>query len=400
MAAFGESVDLLAVPAGARFTDPAVFGQCPDDCPGCAHRHIPLSESLLKKSAWLEKKLFPWAHQLGPVFSAGDARLFHYRKKVCLSAAWTDAGWQLGLVHRDRVINLYDCPVHNPLVNQSVSLLKEMLPDVDRFPLIFYAQSGAQVTLVVKQKDIPPLDWLTDERIRRIRLVGIEGLWLHANPGAGKKVFAKNRWRLLRGMARSRDASGFVYGPASFQQPIDTLHQEAMDRALAFLSPDEGDRLIDLYCGGGRGLAMWLASGCRVMGVELDGEAVACARINAPGAELLRGACRERIPQLRRWVAEYPKSSSRRLAFVNPPRTGMEPEVTRWLAEEYRPARMVYLSCSAGTLQRDLLILETAGYRVCRIIAYDFFPWTAHVECLALVERSGAFFTDVQNERD
>ncbi|MDD3708601.1 MAG: hypothetical protein PHR17_10130 [Aminobacterium sp.] len=44
---------------------------------------------------------------------------------------------------------------------------------------------------------------------------------------------------------------------------------------------------------------------------------------------------------------------------------------------------MAYLSCSAGTLARDLLYLEEKGYEVKHITPYDFFPNTYHVETLA-----------------
>ena len=55
----------------------------------------------------------------------------------------------------------------------------------------------------------------------------------------------------------------------------------------------------------------------------------------------------------------------------------------------YRPDRMAYLSCSAGTLRRDLDALVQTGYAVERITPYDFFPQTHHVETLALLRRSG-----------
>lgn len=79
----------------------------------------------------------------------------------------------------------------------------------------------------------------------------------------------------------------------------------------------------------------------------------------------------------------------RRLLYVNPPRTGLEPEVIEWIAEEYRPAAIAYLSCSAGTLARDLERLQYGGYRVDVIAPYDFFPHTYHVETLALMGRPG-----------
>ena len=61
--------------------------------------------------------------------------------------------------------------------------------------------------------------------------------------------------------------------------------------------------------------------------------------------------------------------------------------MTASIADELRPARIAYLSCSAGTLARDLESFEAAGYSLDRILPYDFFPLTHHVEALALLER-------------
>ncbi len=47
-----------------------------------------------------------------------------------------------------------------------------------------------------------------------------------------------------------------------------------------------------------------------------------------------------------------------------------------------------YLSCSPGTLRKDLLTLTQNGYEVTKLIPFDFFPQTIHVECLALLEYS------------
>ena len=50
------------------------------------------------------------------------------------------------------------------------------------------------------------------------------------------------------------------------------------------------------------------------------------------------------------------------------------------------PDKLAYLSCSAGTLRRDLEIAASAGYQIKRIIPFDFFPQTHHVECLVLAD--------------
>jgi len=62
--------------------------------------------------------------------------------------------------------------------------------------------------------------------------------------------------------------------------------------------------------------------------------------------------------------------------------------VLKWIADEYKPIKISYLSCSPGTLARDLLILENAHYKVIKIIPFDFFPKTHHIECLALIARA------------
>lgn len=361
---------------------------CRDHCPGCAHRYMSRQESLDQKQKWLAKTLLAWTDRIDPICPPDDADLMNYRNKACLSAMWEQTGWRFGLVRRDQIIDLHDCPVHSFEIQSAVRLFVKHLPPFFRFPLVYYVQAGAQVTLVVKQKALPNLTWLDAGFIEQLKIAGIESLWLHLNPGAGRNVFAKNEWLLLWGVPRSKNSSGFIYGPRSFQQPILSLFQKAVESAEDFLIPRRDDLMVDLYCGSGIGLKRWSDHGCRVMGVEIDAEAVECAKINAPAATVLRGKCVHRIPQLGLWAARSLPPLSCCLAFVNPPRTGLEPETISWLANKYRPSRIAYLSCSAGTLSRDLQILEASGYDVHQIIPYDFFPWTYHIECLALVSRS------------
>jgi tRNA/tmRNA/rRNA uracil-C5-methylase (TrmA/RlmC/RlmD family) len=99
---------------------------------------------------------------------------------------------------------------------------------------------------------------------------------------------------------------------------------------------------------------------------------------------VLRGTCVQRLPQVLDWWNQQP---SRLVAYVNPPRSGLEPELLDALSGPLRPERIAYLSCSAGTLARDLRMLEADGYAVRAILPFDFFPMTHHVEALALVER-------------
>jgi 23S rRNA (uracil1939-C5)-methyltransferase len=343
------------------------------------------AESEAQKRDWLLRALAPWAPRIAPLEAVAGEGRWSYRDRVCLAAEWVEE-WRFGLLAREQVVSIPNCPVHSPRVRAAARALAEALPPGPSFPLRYYVQSGAQVTLVLKSAVAPPDDWLTDALVGRLGEAGVEGLWLHLFPAVGRNVFAKNTWRLLWGRPRSRDDAGLLYGPTAFQQLLPVLYRRALEAAERFLAPEPGDRVADLYCGGGATLKRWSARGAAVLGVELGGEAVACARENALGAEVLRGTCAARLPQLQEWA----EGAGRRLLYANPPRTGLEPAVADWIAEAYRPARMAYLSCSAGTLRRDLERLEAGGLRVVRIIPYDFFPQTRHVETLVLLEQGGS----------
>jgi 23S rRNA (uracil1939-C5)-methyltransferase len=347
-----------------------------------------------QKRAWLERRLAPWTDRMTPLQAVrGEAR-WSYRDKVCLSACWRDGEWRFGLMARDRraprgrapvreeLIPIPECPVHSTRVRAMTRLLSEILPPPDRFPLAFYLQSGAQATLVLKSAAAPDTDWVASATVR-LGALGLEGLWLHLYPCAGRHVFAKRGWHLLWGTPRSADEWGLRYGPTAFQQLIPRLYRQALEQAESFLWPLPGDAVVDLYCGTGATLRRWQERGALAMGVELGAEAVECARHNAPSAQVLRGACRERMPQVDAWLRGH---TGRRLLYMNPPRTGVEPEVLAWIAADLRPERIAYLSCSAGTLRRDLDGL--LGYRVEQITPYDFFPNTHHVETLVLLARS------------
>lgn len=355
---------------------------CVAACPGCAHRHLPAADSAARKTAWLRERLAPWADRLAPLDPLPEPARRDYRHSVCLHTAWQDGAWRFGLRRRQALIPIPDCPVHAPGVRAAVHVLAAALHPA--LPLVYYVQSGAQATLVLKTAVMPAQTGLDAACRDRLRAAGVEGLWLHLNPSAGRRVFAKKAWHLLWGAPRSRDADGLVYGPTAFQQLVPALHRRALDAAETFLAPGPGSAVVDLYCGRGGSLVRWRARGAAACGVEAGGEAVACAAENAPEATVWRGACAQRLPQLRAWLAAHP---GRRLLYANPPRTGLEPDVCAWIAREARPERLAYLSCSAGTLRRDLDALTAAGYRVHRLLPYDFFPRTLHVETLALLER-------------
>jgi tRNA/tmRNA/rRNA uracil-C5-methylase (TrmA/RlmC/RlmD family) len=319
-----------------------------------------------------------------------DQARFGYREKTVLFAQLAGNRWEFGMrIPTERwgefdFVAIPDCPVHSPRLRDVLKYFSSALPVT--LPLAFISVSGAIVTLVLRQTGAQEeLESVFDTRAAELRRLGVEGIYVCLNASAGQRVFLghwKSRgWRKVWGSATAVAPNGLRYGPQSFQQLIPELHEDALSEVKTWLGPRAGISVLDLYSGVGSSIKIWKEAGASVLGVELLGEA---AEIG--GSDILQGRVSERLPQLQSWLR------GPCVVFTNPPRTGMEPEAVEWLARHARPSRIAYLSCSAGTLARDLAILANSSdcaYRVSRIIPYDFFPQTQHVESLALLELDG-----------
>ena len=362
---------------------------CVTACRACAHRSWEVAASAAQKMDFLCRTLAPWTSVLQQVQQPAENRRWGYRTRVRLSARWLHGRWAVGMEPRGDFIPLPHCPIHAGWLNAWLGELLPRLPGPEEFPLRYVVQSGSLTTLILRASPASVTAKLP-RLLHSFQFTSIpkevRGLFLHAHPAAGRRLFAKNGWFAIFGSEWEQDEAGLWHGPAAFQQALPELANAALEEAQKWLQPAPGDAVADLYCGVGSSLVRWLNCGAQALGIESTGEAVRAAQRNAPTALLFQGCCRERLPQLRSWQAGH--EQVRRLAYVNPPRTGLEPEVTAWLTSEYRPERLAYLSCSVGTLRRDLKELQAAGYSVECLQPFDFFPQTHHVETLACLQRA------------
>jgi tRNA/tmRNA/rRNA uracil-C5-methylase (TrmA/RlmC/RlmD family) len=155
---------------------------------------------------------------------------------------------------------------------------------------------------------------------------------------------------------------------------------------MAELAPEPGDVALDLYCGAGLfagSLARAVGPGGTVIGVEADNAAVRDARHNLrewPWARVHKGDVAAVLGR----GGQVGALPSARLVVADPPRAGLAREVIDYLAaRENGVARFAYVSCDPATMARDIGLLLGHGWTLGGLRAFDAFPMTHHVECVA-----------------
>ena len=190
------------------------------------------------------------------------------------------------------------------------------------------------------------------------------------------------------------EVAGHKYrvGAQSFFQGNLAATEDAVATVRAWL--DEvatGDLFCDLFCGVGLFSLALADRFVQVIAVEVDRNACRDAANNFARAEAAgrRVALHEgpvtRI--LARDDLAAPEAWASATVLVDPPRAGLGRNGVKALLAR-RPRHLVYMSCDPATLARDTAGFAEGGYALRKLKVMDFFPQTAHIECLALLERT------------
>ncbi len=158
------------------------------------------------------------------------------------------------------------------------------------------------------------------------------------------------------------------------------LYEKAAE--LACLKGDE--LLLDLFCGAGS-IGLSMAGRVReVIGVEIQPEAVACAKRNAAENGIRNASfyCAD-ASDTRRLLTEAERARGAAIrpdvVVLDPPRKGCSETLLQFLAE-LAPSRIVYISCNPDTLATNVATLKKRGYTPGVVTPFDLFPRTGHVE--------------------
>jgi tRNA/tmRNA/rRNA uracil-C5-methylase (TrmA/RlmC/RlmD family) len=327
---------------------------------------------------------------------------FGFRHRARLMVRGRSGSPKIGIFQAGshRITDIPWCRIHHPLVNQVAAAVRVAVRDTGIAPyadrphrgdlravqvVVERAGPRAQVVLVGTAERPEPLLPLAERLDRELGPV-LQGLFWNGNPERTNTILGP-AWRHLSGEPMLRERIGgadVFYPPGAFGQSHLDL-AEALAARIRGLVPATA-AVAELY------------AGCGPIGLALAARGVE-VRFNESNPHALAG--------LERGIAALPAAAAARTrilggeagqalgllagadaVIVDPPRRGLDAALLEHLAGQ-PPPLLVYASCDLGSLERDTAVLCGAGrLALTRLEAWNLFPFTAHVETLAVFCRS------------
>ena len=328
----GDAVEVLRA-SGDRVSPPCPFAG-PDLCGGCDFQHVSLPRQRELKAAVVREQLARLASTDVPVVVEpvpGDEDGLRWRTRV---------QWAVGprgrrglRKHRSRdVVPVDDCLI----TRRDARSVTRAGTSLDR--------RGADLSTVVGEQ-------VTSRRHgQHLFAVEADGFW-QVHPGAPTAL---------------------------------------VDAVLDVLAPRRGEVVLDLYAGVGlfaRYLADAVGPSGHVLAVEGDRAATRHAQTNLgglPGVVVETGSVDQVL------ASGLPAVFDRvDLVVLDPPREGARAVVVEQIVER-RPRAVAYVACDPAALARDVATFQKFGYQLRSVRAFDIFPMTHHVECVALLTKTGS----------
>ena len=315
-------------------------------CPGCAYLHCDYETEL----QWKQRQFADFLERAGllehgvmhePV---GAPQRSGYRNKLKLHRM---ADGKFGMVGRDNesVIPVQECLLAHPEINRAVKQCSRS-GNADTVTWRFTEQDN--VTEFSTFSEVKKSNWLTENI-----------------PGVGK----------------------FKVPVGGFFQTNIAVAAKLIERAVEEIRSSGAEELTELYCGCGvfSIAAAKVLPQLRSTGIEVMAESIKAARWNA-GKHGVDDRCRFFAGDAGAMLERYGKKSSKVL-LVDPPRSGLSRQAVDAVISA-SPERVIYISCAADTLRRDLQFFQKRDYIAVQAGIFDMFPSTAHFESMVtLIKR-------------
>lgn len=320
--------------------------------------------------------------------------IFPSRSKAKLSVTGDLEHPTIGLVDNEfKGIELLNCPLHLPCINQLLYSLPQIIKDYKLRPYDISKRTGELKGVIVNSNRTASEIMLrfvlrSSEAIPRIRKAIPELQSAHPN----LKVISANIQaipnQVLEGpeeylltektiIWETYDELQFAFAPQCFSQVTPETAEALYLYVQTLVKAAKPKILLDLYCGVG-GFALFSAKYCeQAIGIENSPWSIACAKKSAEkngiaNATFVQADSENFSEQLRGCAID--------LLICNPPRRGLSKNIIEQI-NKLKPKELVYSSCNLETLVRDIALLE--DHKLKSLAPFEMFPLTKHLEVVA-----------------
>lgn len=387
---------------GGRQQSAGAADACPyrRDCGGCRINEKQYKDHLAEKQKYV-KELIGGYCSVGQIVGMEDPT--HYRNKVHVVFDRDRRGNAISGVYEEgshRVVPIEKCMIHNQKADEIIASIRGLLKsfkiktyDEDtgygllRHVLIRtgYHSNEIMVVLVIGSPIFPS----KNNFVKAIRQLHPEISTIVVNVnGKNTSMVLGDKEQIIYGKGFIEDTlceKVFRISPKSFYQVNPTQTERLYRLGIDMVGLTGKETVLDAYCGIGTIGLIASDKAAKVIGVELNKDAVEDARVNAKrnsvsNIQFYLKDAGEFMEQL----AEQQENVD--VVFMDPPRAGSDEKFLGSLVA-LKPKKVVYISCNPVTLQRDLEYLTKKGYKVEKAVPVDMFPWTNHVETVCLMSR-------------
>ncbi len=311
-------------------------------CGGCQYQHLSYDRQLLEKTAHVKELMQKLGAIEHPVEHAvGSPQIYNYRSKITphYNRPRQDGSQPIGFLRfgrRNQIVDVEQCPIATEAINLALPQERDQA-----------RRAGG----------------------RKRRQRGGTLLLRHVVEGVVNDPQAIVSERVGDLSFQFKAGEFFQNNPYVLPKLVDYVAQEASLLGARYL--------VDAYCGVGLFALSTAKLFESVVGVEISQQSVLWAQANARisgirNTRFLIGKAEAIFKDL-----EFPASET--AMVIDPPRKGCDDGFRQQLLQ-YRPQRLVYVSCDPATQARDLKDFVGGGYLITRIQPFDLFPHTRHIE--------------------
>lgn len=372
-------------------------------CGGCQMLHLDYAKQLKEKQKQVEELLGKYA-KIEPII--GMENPDHYRNKVHAVFDHDRKGNAISGVYEagtHRVIPIDGCLIENEKADEIIVSIRGLLKsfkiktyDEDteygllRHVLIRTGHKSGQIMVVlVLASPILPSKSNFVKALLKLH-PEITTIIINVNNKKTSMVLG-DKEQVIYGKGYIEDTlcnKVFHISPKSFYQVNPVQTEVLYGKAIELANLTGKETVIDAYCGIGTIGIIASDAAKKVIGVELNQDAVKDAVTNAKKnqANNIDFYNKDAGEFMNQMAVQEQKAE---VVFMDPPRAGSDEKFLTSLCT-LSPDRVVYISCNPVTLARDLEFLVKKGYKVKRVIPVDMFPNTGHVESIILLQKKNS----------